>query len=304
MILTVTLNPAVDKTYETDELLKGQVNRLRSCASAAGGKGINVTRVLRQFGRKVAAAGYLGGYTGRMIEDTMMKAGVECHFTRISGETRTSMNILADTGYVTELLEPGPEVTQEEQEIFLQEFSYCLERCELVALCGSVPRGIPSDIYCSLIGRCRDAGKKVVLDTSGVLLKEAVKAAPYLIKPNRKELEYLVGRKLGTRAEMEAACKALLDMGISKIVVSLGEQGLLYFERGRTLFQRAPQISAVNTVGCGDSVVASLCMSELDRDEPETALRRAAALSAANVTTAESAEIPMEIYKDLLFALE
>lgn len=300
MILTVTLNPAVDKTCEAGRLLPGEVNRMASAFSVAGGKGINVTRVLRQFHLPVAAAGFLGGYSGRMIEDTVMSLGAECHFTRIKGETRTNINILGDDGYVTELLEPGPEITEKELENFKKEFMYCLEQCKLVVFSGSAPKGLPADIYAKLIARCKAEGRKTVLDTSGQLLKEGALAKPYLLKPNKGELEFLVGRKLPDREAIAQEAKRLVEGGIGKVVVSLGAEGLLYVDRENVLFEPAREVKAVNTVGCGDSVVASLVMSELAGESPDIAMKKAAALSAANAVTRESGSIPMHIYLELL----
>lgn len=304
MILTVTLNPAVDKTYETGELMKGQVNRMRSTRSIAGGKGINVARVLLQFGRAVGTAGFLGGYTGRFIEDRVRGMGAECYFTRIAGETRTSMNILADTGYVTELLEPGPEVGREELHRFAEDFRSLLDQCELVALCGSVPAGVPDDFYRQLIENCHEAGKKVFLDTSGEALREGVKAKPYMIKPNLRELEYLAGRRIRTLEEIGDAACSLVAGGIRKVAVSLGEHGMYFAGKTGKLYLPAPSVRAVNTVACGDCAVASFLMSEVDGVEEQEAVRRAVCLSAANAVTLENGDISMEKYQEFLNALD
>lgn len=300
MILTVTLNPAVDKTCETEELIKGQVNRMRSVQSIPGGKGINVAKILRQLDQPVIVTGFVGGYAGRWIEESMQKMGVHCRFTRIAGETRTSMNILADTGFVTEILEPGPKISETEKKLFLKEFSESLAESDLVALCGSAPVSVGTDIYRDLCEICHKAGKKVILDTSGDLLKEGVKGQPDLVKPNRRELEYLAGRKVRSREDLETQAYRLVKKGIKKVVVSLGEAGLYYADENSSVYMPAPKVEAVNTVACGDSVVASLCMSELCGEPPKEALHRAAALSAANAVTAESAVIPMDIYRQLL----
>lgn len=302
MILTVTLNPAVDKTYQAEKLILGQVNRMRSSISLAGGKGINVAKILRQFNHPVMTTGFLGGYSGNMIEELMIKMGADCRFTRIAEETRTSTNIISDSGQVTEILEPGPLVSKEEQECFLDEFTHCLTRCRLVALCGSVPSGIPIDFYRNLIEKCYAEGKKVILDTSGDLLKEAIKTAPYpyIIKPNIQEMESLVGRKLESPEEVEEAAYELIGLGIEKVVVSLGAQGLCYIDRECSIYKPALKIKAVNTVGCGDSVVASLCMSELAGDTPAETVKKAVVLSAANATTMESAHISLNLYNEFL----
>ncbi len=300
MIVTVTLNPAVDKTCRADRVLPGEVNRLQSAMEAAGGKGVNVAKVLRQFHLPVAVMGFLGGYSGRLIEDSMSRMGAECRFTRIRGNTRTNTNILGADGCVTELLEPGPVISPKELEKFEKEFEYSLETGELFVLSGSAPEGIAPDIYQRLIQKCRQEHKKVFLDTSGELLREGVRAKPYLIKPNRRELEYLADRSLGSREEVAAEAKKLVTGGIRKVVVSLGTEGLLYVDENQTLYEPAKVVKTVNTVGCGDSVVASFCMSEISGEDAVTALKKAAALAAANAATAENAQIPMNTYLNLL----
>ena len=300
MILTVTLNPAVDKTCQTTGLLPGQVNRMRKTLSTAGGKGVNVTKILRQFHLPVMAMGFLGGYGGKMIEDALTKRGAECHFTKIRGETRTNMNILGDDGDVTELLEPGPRIAPKELGSFRKEFEYCLEQSSIVVLSGSIPQGVPANIYKELIERCRAEGRKVILDASGDSLREGVLAKPYMIKPNWKELEFLAGRRLPDRNDVETAAKRLAESGIRRVVVSMGGRGLLYVEGEKMIFEPAREVKALNTVGCGDCVVASMTMSEIAGDEPQIALRKAAALAAANTLTWESGSISMEQYLELL----
>lgn len=300
MILTVSLNPAVDKTCRLKEINPGEVNRLSSAESVAGGKAVNVTKVLRQFHIPVAAVGFLGGSGGTLIGEAMEELGVECHFTKITGETRTSTNVLEENGRVTELLEPGPVISEKELRGFLKQFTGCLENCELAVLSGSLPGGVPEDIYAKLVELCHMAGCRVLLDSSGEALRRGIQAGPDLVKPNRKELEYLAGRPLQSREEIIDAARELLPLGVGRVVVSLGGEGLLWVEAESVHFQAAKQVRTVNTVGCGDTVVASLCMSELADDDVGTALAKAAALAAANATTRENGNIPMETYLDLL----
>ncbi len=300
MILTVSLNPAVDKTCRLNALVPGRVNRLESAKDVAGGKGVNVAKVLRQFHLPVAAVGFLGGRSGRFLKESLEKRGVECHFTEVEGETRTTINLLEEDGRVTELLEPGPFVSQKALGEFIKQFTGCLEYCQMAVLSGSLPPGAPEEIYAQLIGLCRMAGCKVLLDSSGEALRLGAAAGPDMIKPNRKELEDLAGHPLRGREELEGAARSLLDLGVKQAVVSLGEEGLLYVDGERTLWQEAKKVQAVNTVGCGDTVAASLCMSGLAGEDMETALCKAAALAAANAVTWESGEIPMETYFALL----
>lgn len=300
MILTVSLNPAVDKTCEIERVQPGTVNRFKSAVSVAGGKGINVTKILRQFHVPVMAVGFLGGTGGKLIEEAMEELGVECHFTKIKGQTRTNVNILAADGSVTELLEPGPVIREKELAEFRKQFSGGLEICEMVVLSGSVPEGVPADIYRQLIEECHQAGCKVILDTSGEALREGLPAKPDLLKPNLKELEYLLGKKMDSAKRFAEETTRLCEQGVGKLVVSLGAEGLFYADQNQDIYQAAKQVKAVNTVGCGDTVVASLCMSELAGDDPETALQKAAALAAANATTMENGRIPLETYLELL----
>ena len=300
MVLTVSLNPAVDKTCRLTELAPGQVNRLESAESVAGGKAVNVAKVLRQFRVSVAAVGFLGGRNGAMIEEALEELGVECHFTAVEGETRTSMNLLETGGRVTELLEPGPEVSGKALREFIKQFTGCLESCELVVLSGSIPRGVPTDVYESLIRLCHMAGCRVILDASGEALRQGIQAGPDLIKPNRRELEALTEKTLESREELERAARGLLSFGVKKVIVSLGTDGILYVDEAGTIWREARKVQTVNTVGCGDTVVASLCMSELAGEDVETMLTKAVAMAAANATTRENGNIPMDTYLELL----
>lgn len=299
MIATVTLNPAIDKTCKTARMIPGQVNRMDSMTNIAGGKGINVTKILRQYGYEVVALGFLGGYTGRFIEESLRDMGAECRFTKIAGDTRCNLNVLSEDGYVTELLEPGPVISKEELTAFLAEYEGALAACELVILSGSIPKGVPGNIYVKLIELANGAGVKVLLDTSGEALKAGISAKPFMIKPNLKELEGLIGRKINDREEAETVACGFASHGISHVMVSMGAKGLLYAHDEKVLFAKAPDIKAVNTVACGDSVVASFAMSLLKEDNMEECLKQAAAISAANATTLESAVIPKEVAEEL-----
>ena len=304
MVLTVTLNPAVDKTCRLNELLLGQVNRLQSVMSVAGGKGINVTKILRQFEYPVTAMGFIGGYTGQLIQERLTEMGAECHFTYIDQATRVSTNILADNGYVTEVLEPGPVISKDELSRFLSEYKRQLQRVDMVVLSGSIPQGVPEDIYETLTMLAKEAGCKVFLDTSGEALKKAVKAKPYLLKPNKKELEYLVERKLTNTEEIKEQIKKLLDSGVEKVIVSLGSKGFVYGDREGIIAQKPVKVKAVNTVACGDCLVASFCMSEMEDTDRMQAIYKAAALAASNATTSVSAQIPMELYREFTGSLQ
>lgn len=300
MILTVTLNPAVDKTYTAGSLMLGQVNRMRTVHNVAGGKGINVAKILRQYGYDVMTAGFLGGYTGRFIEKCMQEIHAECCFTKVAGETRSSINVIAEDGYVTEILEPGPVVSAEELGRFLEDYRAAAGKCSLIVMSGSVAKGIPADIYRTLIRIGNEAGSQCILDTSGEALLHGIEAVPYMIKPNQKELEYVVGHKLKDIGEVEEAARRLREKGISHVLVSLGKKGILSVSAEGTLWAKSPSVKVVNTVGCGDSVVASYSISVLKGEDEHTALKRAAAISAANAASLESGDISLELAEELL----
>ena len=300
MILTVTLNPAVDKTYTTGSLMLGQVNRMRTVNNIAGGKGINVAKILRQYGYEVMTAGFLGGYTGQFIEKCMEEIHAECRFTKVAGETRSSINIIAEDGYVTEVLEPGPTVSAQELERVMEDYKKAVGECGLVIMSGSVAKGIPADIYGQLVEMGKEAGLRCILDTSGEALLHGIKAVPFMIKPNQKELEYLVGHRLKDIGELGEAAKKLCQRGIEHVLVSLGKKGLLSVTEKEMLWAKPPAVKAINTVGCGDSVVASYAMSLLKGEDDYTALKRAAAISAAHTATLESGDISLELAEELL----
>lgn len=291
MITTVTLNPAVDKTYTISNLVMGQVNRVGTVHNYAGGKGINVSKILQQFQVESTAAGFLGGYTGQFIEDSLLREGISCHFTRIQGETRSNSNILGEDGYVTEILEPGPIIQKEEQERFLHDYGIICRDSRLVILSGSIAGGLSPAIYQTLIQMGKEAGCKVFLDTSKEALTEGIAALPYFVKPNLKELEFVVKHKLDHVELIAEAAEMLCKRGIAKVAVSLGQKGLLYADENGVLRAVPPKIKVRSTVGCGDSVVASFAMSELQGASAEAAVRDAAAIAAAAAMTEENGKL-------------
>lgn len=300
MILTVTLDPAIDKTYRTQELIPGHVNRMKSMENIPGGKGINVSKILCEYACPVIATGFLGGYTGRWIMERIKEMGIGCDFVKIEGDTRCSMNVVANNGFVTEILEPGPEVNGEERLLFYGKYRELVQKCELVVLSGSAAPGLPEDIYAELISLAKEYDKKVILDASQELLVKGISAGPYLVKPNRRELEYLAGHRCSGQAEILEAAQKLLTRGVTYVAVSVGDKGMYLISRERRLFARAPRVRAVNTVGCGDSACASFAMSILKDETMEEMLCRAVAVSAANATTMESGSIPQELAEEFM----
>ncbi|MBE5870527.1 MAG: 1-phosphofructokinase [Lachnospiraceae bacterium] len=299
MILTVSLNPAIDRTCELDKLLIGKVNRVQKSTVVAGGKGINVTKVLCKFDMPVIAMGFLGGEGGNLIENVVNEMGADCTFTRTFSDTRISTNVISADGKVTEILEPGAGITQDEVNTFLEQYKAMLGEADVVVLSGSLPVGVENDFYAKLIELAHEEKSIVIVDSSKEALSEAVKAKPDCIKPNLHELEMLMERPLKNDEEIKKAAEELLERGVGCVAVSMGAKGLWVFEKSHTYRSVPPKIEAVNTVGCGDCVVAALAMGYFEKKDFEEAVRQAVCVSAANALTLENGDIPMRKLRGL-----
>jgi tagatose 6-phosphate kinase len=289
MILTVTLNIAIDKAYRVEELKPGAVMRVRECKYTAGGKGLNVTKVAKIAGAEVLATGFAGGHAGAFVREQLEQKGVPNDFVFVHGETRSCINVIDEkSGKQTEFLEPGFSVTSEDLSTFLHKFDLLLERANVVTLSGSVPAGCKDTIYADLIKHVNAKGKKVILDSSGKLLEQGIKAQPTLIKPNRDEIVALARITDIDRKRLADCAQKLHESGIDYVVISLGRDGaILACDEG--VFQgTTPDISVVNTVGCGDSMVAALAVGFERGYTTAELLRFALAVSTANALTMET----------------
>ena len=301
MILTVTANAAIDKRYVTERFGVGSVNRVKSCAATAGGKGLNVSRVAVLAGERVTATGFLGGHSGAFIEEHIRSEGVDGDFVWCEGESRTCINIWDETQETqTEFLEPGFSVTEEDQERLLRKFEELLDSCSIAAISGSVPAGADYRLYQQMLESGRAHGKRVMLDTSGSLLEYCISCRPYLIKPNMDEIQMLTGRKLSGKDEILRAAEEIRGQGVSVVVISMGADGSLVSGAEGNFEARVPRIDAVNTVGCGDSMIAGFAVG-LERGLPlEECIRLASAVSAASAMRMETGYFRREDMEALL----
>ncbi|WP_284139089.1 MULTISPECIES: hexose kinase [unclassified Virgibacillus] len=257
MILTVTLNPAVDISYKLETLSLDTVNRVADVTKTAGGKGLNVARVLQQLNVNVAATGFLGGSLGAFIRSELTKLGIEDYFVGIKGETRNCIALIHE-GQQTEILEGGPLISEEEQARLLAAFSLHLPEVSLVAISGSLPAGIAADYYEQMLALAAEQDVPVLLDTKGDLLERTLQSVnkPYLIKPNESELSDLLGRTLTTEAALLDGLQDERFEGIPMVVVTRGANGAIVKEGNKLYRVTIPNVTAVNPVGSGDSVVA------------------------------------------------
>ncbi len=305
MILTVTLNAAIDKRYVVENYQVGEVNRVKECAYVAGGKGLNVSKTATIAGAQVLATGFAGGHAGAYIIEAVEKQGVATDFIQVKGESRSCINIYDSVNKTqTEFLEPGVVVSEEEQRAFYLKFDQLLTKCDVVAMSGSVPKGVGTDMYPKLVELAEAAGKKIIVDTSGALLEEVVKAKPNMIKPNIDEIRLLTGKQILDREELIEAGIELQKSGIERVVISLGADGSLMFVEKGVYQAVVPKIDAVNTVGCGDCMTAGFAISFERGMSPEEALRFASATSAASAMREETGYFVTEDMEALFDQIE
>ncbi|MFJ8585683.1 1-phosphofructokinase family hexose kinase [Streptomyces sp. NPDC093595] len=296
MILTVTLNTALDLTYQVGALVPHTSHRVTDVAERPGGKGLNVARVLAALGHETVVTGFAGGATGAMLRELLAPLPVRDALVPVGGATRRTVAVVdASTGDTTQLNEPGPVVTPAEWTAFLTAYDTLVRQARAVALCGSLPPGIRVGTYAELIRRARAAGIPVLLDTSGDALRRGIAARPDLVKPNTDELARLTGSREPLRAALDARRR-----GARAVAASLGPDGLLAVTPDGTWRATPPAPVRGNPTGAGDSAVAGLLSGLVEGlDWPER-LRRAAALSAATVPAPTAGEFDDSTYRELL----
>jgi len=282
MILTVTLNAAIDKRYVVDDFQVGEVNRVRECSYTPGGKGLNVSKPASIAGAKVVATGFVGGHAGNYIEDELKPFGIESAFYHMKEESRSCINIWDSVNKVqTEFLEPGFTVTEADFEGFVEKFKKLVAEADVVAMSGSVPKGLDGSAYQRLVAIVKEAGKKVILDTSGKLLTAGIQAKPTMIKPNIDEIRMLTGSRCDEMTEIIEAAKEIQKSGVEIVAVSLGAEGSIVVSDEGVYRAIVPKIDAVNTVGCGDSMIAGFALGLSEGLSVADTLKKASAISAA-----------------------
>ncbi len=263
MIYTLTLNPAVDKTAIVDDFVLGGVNQLKGCIIDAGGKGINVSKTLRALNKPNMALGFIGGTYGEQIRQELMKLMIMSDFVTVSGETRCNLKVQSVFG-MTEFNEPGPKIQPSELSQLLIRLERYAKPNNLFVLSGSLPEGVPNDIYKQIIEMLHQRGCRVLLDTNGEVLRIGMEARPEYLKPNLKELLYLFDRTndFETSEELIAWAKdravELLQNGAQFVAVSLGELGAVFTDGLETMHAPAMDIPVLSPVGAGDAMTAAI----------------------------------------------
>lgn len=304
MILTVTMNPSIDTRYEVEHLIIDDVNRVVP-AKTAGGKGLNVSRVLVQLGDDVLATGLLGGHAGAYLGELMDIDGIHHRFTPIAGESRTCIALLHD-GNQTEFLESGPAISEEELVTFTANFTDLVSRedCDCVTISGSLPTGVPAHYYADVVAIARRAGVPVLLDTSGAALDEALNAdvKPTLVKPNLTEINGLLGTSYTPDQALELKDRLAADerfADIPWVIVSMGSAGSVGFHDGHAFRVVTPAIPAVNATGSGDSTIAGFAHAIAAGLDAETVLRYGNTCGKLNAMDPQTGHLVMDRWDEV-----
>jgi len=286
MIATITLNPSLDITITVHGLAVDETNRWTNSRLYAGGKGIDVSRAVYEMGGRTMAYGFIGGSPGRQVEILLDKEGVPFSFTPIEHETRANF-IITDTktSQQTRIDAPGPRISKEQFERFHRKIMQIYPKPNLVVVGGSVPPGLPVNIYYDLIREAKDFKVRCLLDSEGQWLEEGIKAKPYLIKPNVREAEALLKTELPTEEVIIEAALNLVETGIEVVVISRGKDGLIAATKRRMVKAVPPEVKVKSAVGAGDCTIAGLALKLVHEEPLIEACRLAVAMGTAAVLT-------------------
>lgn len=263
MIYTLTLNPSIDYLVNVDDFTLGKVNRGISDNKFPGGKGINVSRVLKNFHKDSICLGFIGGFTGEFIDNFLKSTGVKTDFIKVSGDSR--INVKIKSSKETELNGSGPEVSNDDLNKLFDKLDD-LNSEDILVLAGSIQNSLPSDLYLKIQKQLKLKGVKVLVDTSGKPLLDAIKLKPFLIKPNNHEIEEIFNVEISNSDELIYYGKKLVHMGAENVIISLGGNGAILITENKVFKGNAPKGIVKNSVGAGDSLVAGF-LSEYIKDK-------------------------------------
>lgn len=306
-IIVVCLSPAIDRNYKLPILTPGALHRCENPILSAGGKGVNVARVLSLLGAQVHCLGFFAGENGKYIISDLQQHNVVVDSIALKGETRSSLNLLdQSTGKETEILEAGPVVYPDNMEMFLNRFHQILFRettPPIVIFSGGVPRGLPNSVYEDLIGIAKTYRAECFLDSSKEALSYGVKAHPYLIKPNMRELSFITNKmfNISTAIDENLIKEIYYETRIFEIpliAVTLGIEGSLLCVDSKVLYIHPLELQAVNTIGSGDSFVAGLAFGRANQYTWKQMLELATACAASNALFEQVGFIDLQQVKD------
>jgi len=300
MIYTITLNPSLDRTLWIDRIRDDVSNRILEERSYAGGKSVDVSKALKNFQVDNVALGFVGGFAGRELEGRLLNDGIQCDFIRVSGETRTNIIIHeSETGRQLAFNARGPEIRPSELMQLMEQIE-SLPCPEVVAIGGSLPPGVSTEIYRRMITIVKRCQARVFLDVDGLALKVGIKALPNIIKPNIHELSELVGHELKSMDEITAAAREICSQGVEIVLVSMGPEGILLVAEGKEYHAVPPNVKVVSTIGAGDSSVAGFIYGTATGKSLKECLVYAAAAGTANTVSTGTALCQKEDFDKIL----
>jgi 1-phosphofructokinase family hexose kinase len=287
MILTVTLNPALDRTMTVPNFQAGMRHRATETVILPGGKGINVARAVKALGRPAIATGFVGGRKGDQIVADLNGEGILCDFVRVAGESRISTAVVdSATGGITEINEQGPEIQPEELESLYDKLDYLGRAAEIVVFAGSVPPGLDDDCYARMIRKVRPLGAKVFFYTYGEPLRQGIKARPDYVFPKLVEAEKVIGYEFTTMDDRIAAARSMREMGAGSVVITFRFGCIAELDFGdhhRTFIGRMPDVETLSPLGWGDALVGGYAVKLMDGEGPEECLRFGLGCATANL---------------------
>ncbi|QGX00781.1 fructose-1-phosphate kinase [Streptococcus equinus] len=296
MIYTVTLNPSIDFIVRLDHLELGSVNRMTSDDKFAGGKGINVSRILQRLDVDNTATGFIGGFTGRFVEDGLTAEGIKTNFVQVSEDTRINVKIKA--GEETEINGAGPKISDEKLEE-LKAILAGLSSDDTVVFAGSAPSSLGNQVYNTLIPIAKKAGAEVVCDFEGQTLLDSLNYQPLLVKPNNHELADIFGVELNGLEDIEKYAREILAKGAKNVIISMAGDGALLVTPEAAYFAKPIKGTVKNSVGAGDSMVAGFTGEYVKSGDPIEALKWGVACGTATTFSDDlaTAEFIKETYQ-------
>ena len=290
MIYTVTFNPALDYIVRVEDLTLGRVNRTNYEHILPGGKGINVSIVLKNLGHDSCALGFMAGFTGREIERRLGQAGIRSDFIDVAGMSR--INVKVKSSEETEINGLGPDIRPADIDALFAQLDRLVEG-DVLVVSGSVPASLPADMYERILSRMEGRDIEVVVDATRDLLVNVLPYHPFLIKPNNHELGEIFGVELATRDEVVPYAKRLQERGARNVLVSMAGEGAVFVsERGEVSMSKAPKGTVVNSVGAGDSMVAGFVAGWLETSDAASAFRMGLCTGSASAFSEELATRP------------
>jgi 1-phosphofructokinase family hexose kinase len=301
MILCLNLNAAIDKTIVVDTFALDKIHRSEKVVALAGGKGCNVARALQKMGKTPVVSGWVGGFAGKFIEDELNKEGIATDFIETGLESRTCTSILDQQNQtMTEIYENGERMPVEKIEAFVAHFKEIVGNYRAITLSGSLPPGVPSDIYARLIEIAHEANIPTYLDSSKDALRDGIAAKPFLVKPNEKEISVLLDEKPNSSLrELASAIQAIASRYTTIVALSLGELGALISNGQRVWQAQPPKVNAISAVGSGDSMVAGLVAAFSEGLAAEEAIKYGVAAGTANTLTLGAGQFSVEDFEEI-----